>query len=217
MSLEVAHLHKSYGEHCILQDINFCLQSGESIALMGTSGSGKSTLAKCIARLESFQQGRILYNTEDILSIKESHFRKTIQYVFQDQLTALNPAKRVRSLLSSVCRRFKSHSELESILQSARIKPALLDKLPRELSGGERQRLGIARAMLVKPQILLLDEITSALDKRLKHEIMETLMEYQENFQVSMICITHDKTIAQTYFSRHLLLEAGRLVQDERH
>ncbi|MFC3848360.1 dipeptide/oligopeptide/nickel ABC transporter ATP-binding protein [Helicobacter baculiformis] len=216
MSLTIAHLKKSYGEDTILQDISFHIDTGESVALMGTSGSGKSTLAKCIARLESMSGGQILYKGENILKIKESVFRKNIQYVFQDQLNALNPAKRVKDLLMSVCRRFSIKEDLAQILQNARLAPALLDRFPRELSGGERQRLGVARAMLVKPQVLLLDEITSALDKRLKHEIMEVLMDYKKKFEISMICITHDRTIAQKYFSRQLVIDKGRLIKDEK-
>ncbi|WP_163499496.1 ATP-binding cassette domain-containing protein [Helicobacter suis] len=211
MGLEVMGLYKSYGEYCILKDIHLHLKNGESAALLGSSGSGKSTLAKCIARLESFDQGKITYQQEDILNIPEKRLRQRIQYVFQDQLNALNPAKRVKDLLESVARRFKTQKDLAQVVQNARLKPSLLDKFPRELSGGERQRLGIARAMLVKPQILLLDEITSALDKRLKYEIMEVLLDYQSKSSTSVICITHDKTIAQKYFERHFIIEGGKL------
>ncbi|WP_163564403.1 ABC transporter ATP-binding protein [Helicobacter suis] len=211
MGLEVMGLYKSYGEYCILKDIHLYLESEESVALLGSSGSGKSTLAKCIARLESFDQGKITYQQEDILQMPEKHLRQRIQYVFQDQLNALNPAKKVKDLLESVARRFKTQKDLPQILQNTRLKPSLLDKFPRELSGGERQRLGIARAMLVKPQILLLDEITSALDKRLKYEIMEVLLDYQLTTKTSMICITHDKAIVQKYFERHFIIEAGEL------
>ncbi|WP_104682819.1 ATP-binding cassette domain-containing protein [Helicobacter felis] len=213
MNLQVVGLQKSYGEERILQDIHLEIHKGEAVALMGASGSGKSTLVKCIARLESFNGGQILYQNEDVLTIPHERFRQTIQYVFQDQFNALNPAKRVSALLSSVCQRFKSHDLLETILQHARLKPALLSSLPRELSGGERQRLGIARAMLTQAPILLLDEVTSALDKRLKYEIMDVLMDYQKSFNTTIICITHDGPIAQKYFKRHLILEKGRLVE----
>ncbi|WP_104726392.1 ATP-binding cassette domain-containing protein [Helicobacter felis] len=213
MSLQVVGLQKSYGEERILQDIHLEIRKGEAVTLMGASGSGKSTLVKCIARLESFNGGQILYQNEDILTIPHKRFRQTIQYVFQDQFNALNPAKRVSVLLSSVCQRFKSHDLLETILQHARLKPALLSSFPRELSGGERQRLGIARAMLTQAPILLLDEVTSALDKRLKYEIMDVLMDYQKSFNTTIICITHDGPIAQKYFKRHLILEKGRLVE----
>ncbi|WP_120946298.1 MULTISPECIES: ABC transporter ATP-binding protein [Helicobacter] len=213
MSLEVAHLEKSYGQYPILKDISFCVESGQCVALMGSSGSGKSTLAKCIARLESFHRGQILYKQTNVLTLKEKEFRKTIQYVFQDQLSALNPAKLVKDLLGSVCRRFGIQEDLEAIMHQAKLAPTLLKRYPRELSGGERQRLGIARAMLVRPQVLLLDEITSALDKKLKYEIMEVLMAYQARHQTTMIAITHDKAIAQKYFARHLLIENGCLVE----
>ncbi len=92
MSLEIINLKKSYGKTEVLKDISFYLKSGESVALMGASGSGKSTLAKCIARLESINRGSIIYNRKDILNLKNAEFRQNIQYVFQDQLTALNPS-----------------------------------------------------------------------------------------------------------------------------
>ncbi|WP_121021944.1 ABC transporter ATP-binding protein [Helicobacter vulpis] len=213
MSLEVVHLEKSYGQYPILKDISFRVENAQSVALIGSSGSGKSTLAKCIARLESFDRGQILYKQENILALKEKEFRKTIQYVFQDQLTALNPAKLVKDLLGDVCKRFGTQQDLEQVMHHAKLAPALLERYPRELSGGERQRLGIARAMLVRPQVLLLDEITSALDKKLKYEIMEVLMAYQKRYQTTMIAITHDKAIAQKYFSRSLVLENGKLLE----
>ncbi|WP_104685336.1 ABC transporter ATP-binding protein [Helicobacter bizzozeronii] len=213
MSLDIQHLEKSYGNYAILKNISFCVKSGESVALMGSSGSGKSTLAKCIARLESFNSGQILCDQKNILDFPEKAFRQTIQYVFQDQLSALNPAKLVKHLLASVCKRFGIQEDLAQTMQQAKLPPALLERYPSELSGGERQRLGIARAMLIKPKVLLLDEITSALDKNLKYEIMDVLMAYQERYKTTMIAITHDKAIAQKYFTRHLVIEGGRLVE----
>ncbi|RUT48961.1 ABC transporter ATP-binding protein [Campylobacter fetus] len=217
MSLEIINLKKSYGKTEVLKDISFYLKSGESVALMGASGSGKSTLAKCIARLESINRGSVIYNKQDILNLKNAEFRQNIQYVFQDQLTALNPSKRVKDLLISVLKRFKidKKDEFEHILSDAKLPYSILNRFPKELSGGERQRLGIARAMLIKPKILILDEVTSALDKRLKSEIMHTLMHYKTLHKTAMIFITHDKFIAKEYFDRVLMLKCGRLIFDK--
>ncbi|BEG57698.1 Dipeptide ABC transporter ATP-binding protein DppF [Helicobacter sp. NHP21005] len=213
MLLEVLELSKSYGAQRVLEGVSFGLKRGELAALMGPSGCGKSTLAKCIARLESFDGGQILYDSQDILQMEERPFRQAVQYVFQDQLSALNPAKKVKDLLGSVCRRFQTYALLNEALEFAKLSPKLLGRYPRELSGGERQRLGIARAMLVCPEVLLLDETTSALDKKLKHEIMQVAHTYQQEKQISILFITHDATLARGYCERVLQLKEGGLLQ----
>ncbi|CRF48196.1 ABC transporter ATP-binding protein [Helicobacter heilmannii] len=213
MLLEVLELFKFYGAQKVLEGVSFSLERGELVALMGSSGCGKSTLAKCIARLEPFSGGQVLYEQQDILQMEEKPFRQVLQYVFQDQLNALNPAKKVRDLLGSVCRRFKTHALLNEALELAKLSPKLLGRYPRELSGGERQRLGIARAMLVCPEILLLDETTSALDKKLKHEIMQVVSAYQKEKQTTILFITHDAALAMGYCARVLRLKEGRLFQ----
>ncbi|BCZ18157.1 Dipeptide ABC transporter ATP-binding protein DppF [Helicobacter sp. NHP19-003] len=212
MLLEVLELSKSYGAQKVLDGVSFSLERGELVALMGASGCGKSTLAKCIARLEPFNGGQVLYEQQDILQMEEKPFRQVLQYIFQDQLTALNPSKKVKDLLGSVCRRFKTHALLNEALEFAKLSPKLLERYPRELSGGERQRLGIARAMLVCPEVLLLDETTSALDKKLKHEIMQVARTYQQEKQITMLFITHDEALARGYCERFLRLDGGMLL-----
>ncbi|GLH58555.1 ATP-binding cassette domain-containing protein [Helicobacter ailurogastricus] len=211
MILEVLELSKSYGAQEILKGVSFGLKKGELVALMGSSGSGKSSLAKCIARLEPFSGGQILYEQQDILQIPEKPFRQTVQYVFQDQLMALNPVKKIKDLLGSVCRRFDTRALLNETLEHAKLSPKLLERSPKELSGGERQRLGIARAMLACPKILLLDETTSALDKKLKHEIMQVVATYQREKQVTILFITHDTALAKEYCERFLSIQEGLL------
>ncbi|BCZ19538.1 hypothetical protein NHP190012_11800 [Helicobacter sp. NHP19-012] len=212
MLLEVLELSKSYGTQKVLERVNFGLKRGELVALMGPSGCGKSTLAKCIARLEPFSGGQVLYEQQDILQMEQKPFRQALQYVFQDQLNALNPAKKVRDLLGSVCRRFQTHALLNEALEFAKLSPKLLGRYPRELSGGERQRLGIARAMLVCPEILLLDETTSALDKKLKHEVMQVARTYQQEKQTTILFITHDQALAKEYCERVMQLKGGHLL-----
>lgn len=220
MSLKVEHLIKNYKNECILNNINFSLETKESIALLGKSGSGKTTLAKCISMLEYPSSGKIIYDNIEISNLNFNARRKLrtqIQYIFQDQLNALNPKKTAKQLIDDVLRNFNLNadaSNLEHVLSDAKFKKSLLNKKSDQLSGGERQRLGIVRAMLVKPKILILDEVTSALNKELKKDIMHSLEHYRDLHNSGMIFITHEVNLAKEYFQRAIIIENSRLIFD---
>lgn len=217
MSLAVENLTKKFSQETILNNVSFSIKDGHSVAILGQSGSGKTTLAKCLAMLESVTSGKIILDGIDTTKLnfnQKRHLRRKIQYVFQDQLMAMNPKKTAMQAINDVIRNFnlcQNEVNLEHILSDAKFKKSLLNRLPSELSGGERQRLGIVRAMLPCPKIMILDEVTSALNKSLKIDIMHTLMHYRKLHGTAIIFITHDEALAKTYFDTFITVQDGKI------
>lgn len=205
--LEVKNLAKSYEikrhwyvkkeERLIFKNINFSLKLGENLLISGESGSGKSTLARILCSLEKPSFGEVFYRDENIHEMRNSkRFKKNIQYVFQNQKLALNPYKSVGSLIYSVFSNFKMQKDklwIEKMMQNFGLGKNLMDLKPAQLSGGEASRIGVLRALIPAPQILILDELTSALDLLNAMKIVDFLKMYQKEHLISYIFITHQE------------------------
>ncbi|WP_298035692.1 ATP-binding cassette domain-containing protein [uncultured Campylobacter sp.] len=195
----------------LLEGINFELDDGENLAILGQSGSGKSTLAKLISFSEPKSGGKIYINSEEITDKNE--LKKDIRYILQNQKQALNPALKVKTAIAHVRSYLKlsfSENELKELLVNLNLKDETLEKFPSQLSGGEATRVGILLALLSKPKILICDEITSGLDNETKQKIINLLLSLDD--KISIIFITHDILSAMKIAQKVLIIESGKQV-----
>ena len=195
----------------LLEGINFELDDGENLAILGQSGSGKSTLAKIISFSEPKSGGKIYINNEEITDKNE--LKKDIRYILQNQKQALNPALKVKTAIAHVRSYLKlgfSENELKELMANLNLKDEILGKYPSQLSGGEATRVGILLALLSKPKVLICDEITSGLDNETKQKIINLLLSLDE--KISIIFITHDILSAMKIAQKVLIIEAGKQV-----
>lgn len=221
MLLEINHLQKTYRTRFskevthALQDIDFKVDNGEFIAIMGESGSGKTTLLNILATLEKPTNGTVLLNREDITKIKESHlahFRlKNLGFVFQD-FNLLDTLSIKDNIFLPLVLDRKSYHEMEKRLSQIARKlhiNNLVNKRPFEISGGQKQRVAIARSLITQPQILLADEPTAALDYRNSEDLLDLFEEINMDGQ-TILMVTHSSNAA-SHAKRVLFIKDGRI------
>lgn len=202
--------------------VDLDVYKGETLAIVGESGSGKSTLARLLMRIIDPTAGRVVFRGRDMATASAAEMRVMrgqIQMVFQDPYSSLNPMMRVSSILEQP---FRIHGLLHSRGRSAKVK-ALLETVelgpqygrrrPRYLSGGERQRVGIARALALEPEILILDEPTAALDVSIQAQILGLLQSIQARSRVSYVFISHDLAVVRQIADRIAVMRAGKIVE----
>ncbi len=201
--------------------ISLELKRGSSLALVGESGSGKTTLARCIIGLESIDSGTIELDGERISGLSRAAlrpYRKHIQMIFQDPYASLNPRQRVGDIvalgpmLNGVSRE-QAIAEARELLRLVGLKPEAVDRYPHEFSGGQRQRIGIARALAVKPKLVVADEPVSALDVSVQKQVLELLNDLRKSFGLSMLFITHDLRVAATVCEEIAIMQRGEIVE----
>lgn len=235
--LEVRNIEKSFGSTKVLKNIDFSLEQGQALAIIGSSGSGKTTLLRCLNFLERPDKGKIivqgetLFDAEDPATMKEKDVRmKRLHFgmVFQSfnlfpQYTALENVMLANQLLEKEKPGFKEHKK-EIYAQIEEHAKELLDKMglsdradhyPHQLSGGQQQRVAIARALALHPDILCFDEPTSALDPELVGEVLNTIKSLAEE-GTTMILVTHEIGFAREVASRILFMDGGRIAADGR-
>jgi peptide/nickel transport system ATP-binding protein len=204
------------------QDVSFTVNRGECVALVGESGSGKTTIARTIAGLHPIADGQILLEDERLppeTRKRSRRQRQRIQIVFQDPSDALNPRHTVRSAIARPAQLLRglSHqdadSEVDRLLGLVRLPQTLGDRYPPDLSGGERQRVGIARALAATPEVMICDEITSALDVSVQAAVLSLISELRESLGLSILLITHDLGVVSSIADRVLVLEKGVIVE----
>lgn len=191
------HWYLKKEKHLVFENISFSLKYGENLMILGQSGAGKSTLARILCFLEAPSNGEIWYENYNLHKLdkkKQRSLRKEIQYCFQDQKTALNPYKKIKDLIQDGLENFHLQKKNDLVLEffdSFHLKKQILEQKPYELSGGEATRIGLIRALILNPKLLILDEITSALDIKTSKEILTFLYHYQKKNDISYIFITH--------------------------
>jgi polar amino acid transport system ATP-binding protein len=217
--LEVRHLHKDYGNGAVLKDVSLELHKGEVLVIIGPSGCGKSTFLRCMNGLESIQGGEILLDGEVISGEKTkwSEVRQKIGMVFQSYELFPHMTVLDNILLGpmKVQKRSKAEAEEEALALLDRV--GLLDKkdfFPRQLSGGQKQRVAIVRALIMKPEILLFDEVTAALDPEMVREVLDVMLELAEAGSTMMI-VTHEMQFARAAADRVIFLDEGEIVEEE--
>jgi phospholipid/cholesterol/gamma-HCH transport system ATP-binding protein len=214
--IEIKELYKSFGSNEVLKGVTFSVNKGENLVVLGKSGSGKSITIKCIVGLVVADEGEINVFGTDITKIDNTELneiRVRIGFLFQN--AALYDSMSVRENLGFTLKRHAkdlSSEELENqikdVLESVGLSEAI-DKMPSELSGGMRKRIGLARTLILKPEIILYDEPTTGLDTITSREISELLLEIQKKHKTSSIIITHDMACAKHTADRLVILKDG--------
>ncbi len=200
--------------------VSFDLHKGESLGLVGESGSGKSTLTRAILGLDPVQGGDIRLFGQSIIPQMSSALRAGIQVVFQDPYGSFNPRWRVERLvaepfhlLPDAPKGTDRRARVAEALTAVRLSTDDMHKYPHEFSGGQRQRIAIARALITRPKILVLDEAVSALDVSVRAQILDLLAELQAEFGLSYLFISHDLTVVRAITDRVMVMQAGEIVE----
>jgi oligopeptide/dipeptide ABC transporter ATP-binding protein len=214
------------GDLKAVDDVSLTVYQGETLGIVGESGCGKSTLGKSIMRLENPTGGEVFYNFDgkykDIMKFNSQElfqFRKRVQMVFQDPYSALNPIKRVYDSFSDPLKVHgykdpeKRQEMIEEALRLVNIRPDYLMRFPHEFSGGQRQRLCIARALSVRPDVLVCDEPVSALDVSIQAQILNLMQDIQEEMGLTYLFITHDLSVVKHLSNQIMVMYLGQVVE----
>jgi peptide/nickel transport system ATP-binding protein len=222
--LAVRDLQAWYGPNPVLRDVSIALDAGECMAVVGESGSGKTTLARCVAGLHPRFSGDLLLAGEALKPQARDRpraARRAIQYVFQSPYASLNPRRTVGQIVARPLyvffdlERGEARERVVADLERVALSSGLIDRYPDQLSGGERQRVAVARALAAEPQVLVCDEITSALDVSVQAALVELLAELQHSMNLGLLFITHNLALIRSIADRVAVMSAGRIVESD--
>ena len=200
-----------------LKNINIKLKKGECIGIVGESGCGKSTLARIIVGIERKISGKIIFDNKEIEGISKT---KDIQMIFQNPLSSFNPRMKIVDYMWEPLRNYFKLSKKDSIplikksLMDVGLDENALEKYPHEFSGGQLQRITIARAIIIKPKLIVCDEITSALDVSVQKQILELLKKLQKDLDLSYLFIGHDLAVVQDISQKIVVMYMGKIVEE---
>lgn len=205
-----------------LEQLSFELNQGECIGLVGESGSGKSTAARLIARLETATEGQVCYRGKDILQLAPQERKdicRRIQMIFQSPTESFNPRRRLGVSIAEVMRNYgvsrsEAKEQTKQLLAQVGLGAEIASRYPHQVSGGQCQRAAIARALALRPEILICDEATSALDVSIQQEIVKLLKALQQEYSLAMIFISHDLGLVQEICDRVIVMCDGRTVEE---
>ncbi len=205
-----------------VSDVSFALGQRESLGLVGESGSGKTTIGRCLVRMEEPSSGKIRIEGVDLAALDPKAlkpWRRRVQYVFQDPYSALNPRMKVGSIVGeglsvhTSLSRDEIRRRVERLLVDVGLSEEALGKYPHEFSGGQRQRIAIARALILDPELLVLDEPVSALDVSVQAQILNLLADIREQRSLATILISHNLAVVRQVTDRTAVLYLGRIVE----
>ena len=205
-----------------LNNVSVCLKKGSTLAVVGESGSGKSTLARCLLQLQAFESGEVLFNGQSLSSLDSKQLRQArqnLQMIFQDPFASLNPRMRVGDivgeglLIHSLGSQQERLQKVHRMLERVGLSVDDAKKYPHQFSGGQRQRVGIARALVLEPEVVVCDEPVSALDVSVQAQILLLLKELQEEMQLSYLFITHDLRVVRHIADEMVVMNKGEVVE----
>jgi peptide/nickel transport system ATP-binding protein len=216
---------KSYTK--AVDDVSFFIRKGETLGLVGESGCGKTTVGRCIVRAYDPTAGEILYRRADESVVDLSRcrgnairpYRKDIRMIFQDPYASLNPRMTIFDLVSEVLKvnkmatRKEMRERVQYMLERVRLRPEYMQRYPHAFSGGERQRIGIARALITYPRLVVCDEAVSALDVSVRAQILNLLEELQADFDLTYLFISHDLSVIRHICDRVVVMYVGKVVE----
>lgn len=216
--LHIKNLSKRYGDTNVLKNINISVKKGEVVVIIGPSGCGKSTLLRCLNGLEEIQEGEVLLDDQVVNPNKKnlSKNREKIGMVFQsyDLFPHLTILQNVTLAPVKVKKRNRREVEKEALELLERVGlRSKKDDYPRQLSGGQKQRVAIVRALIMHPEVLLLDEITAALDPEMVREVLDVVLDLAKEGR-TMVIVTHEMQFAKAVADRVIFLEGGRIVEE---
>jgi oligopeptide/dipeptide ABC transporter ATP-binding protein len=205
-----------------VDDVSLEIRRGETLGLVGETGCGKSTLARCLTRLESLDSGKVTFAGRDISGATETElrpYRRRMQMVFQDPYGSLNPRRRVGSIIGDpfeihgVATGVERRRRVQDLMEIVGLNPEHYNRFPAQFSGGQRQRIGIARAIALRPDLLICDEPVSALDVSIRAQILNLLMELQQQLGLTYLFISHDLSVVRHVSDRIAVMYLGKVVE----
>jgi len=203
--------------------VDFDLFAGETLGIVGESGCGKSTLARAVARMVPASAGQVLWLGKDLLNMDSRHLkavRSDVQFIFQDPLASLNPRMTVGQIISEPLRthypklsRGEVKATVKDMMDKVGLLPNMINRYPHEFSGGQCQRIGIARALIINPKLIICDEPVSALDVSIQAQVINLLMKLQKELGIALIFIAHDLSVVKHISTRVMVLYLGNVVE----
>jgi peptide/nickel transport system ATP-binding protein len=205
-----------------VRGVSLDVHAGQTVGLVGESGCGKSSLSRAIMGLTPVSGGQLLFDSEDVSGLRGralKPFRRRVQMIFQDPYGSLNPRQNVATLLDTALRihaigdRHERRRRALRMLEAVGLPASALERYPHEFSGGQRQRIGIARALLLEPQLLICDEPVSALDVSVQAQILNLLVQLKAEFNLAYLFISHDLAVVRYFADQVLVMQAGQIVE----
>jgi oligopeptide transport system ATP-binding protein len=216
-------LHRRIVPLKAVDGVSFALAAGETLGVVGESGCGKSTLGRAILRLLEPTGGRVVWRGEDLGALDANAMRRRrreMQIIFQDPLASLNPRMTIGDIIAEPLvthepqlRRAEVKARVRGMMAKTGLLPQMINRYPHEFSGGQCQRIGVARAMILNPRLIVCDEPVSALDVSIQAQIINLLMELQRSFGLSLLFISHDLSVVRHISQRILVLYLGRTME----
>lgn len=231
--IEVKNLEKVFGagnnffkrgsEFKAVNNVSFSIEEGKTYGLIGESGSGKTTIGRMVLRLIEPTNGEILYKGKSLLQVSKKRMRelrKEVQIVFQDSGSAFNSRRTIGEQIGETLKKYEAELDPQQIkdevmltLQKVGLRNEFYDRYPHELSGGQRQRAGIARALILKPRFLVLDEPVSALDVSVKAQIINLLIQLQKEYRLTYLFIAHNLDLVAYFCDEVAVLSKGKIIE----
>ena len=205
-----------------LNNVSLSIKKGETLAIVGESGSGKSTLARCLLQLLSFDKGELFFKGKNLTSLDDKdkkHLKRQIQMVFQDPYASLNPRMKIEEILEEglvihdLGNKKVRQIKVRSMIKKVGLTIPDLQKYPHQFSGGQRQRIGIARALIVEPELVICDEPVSALDVSIQAQILLLLKDLQKELGLSYLFISHDLRVVRHMADEIAVMHQGEIVE----
>ncbi|WP_419890562.1 ABC transporter ATP-binding protein [Paenibacillus xylanexedens] len=214
-------LKREIGSVKAVDDVSFSIEEGQTYGLVGESGSGKTTTGRAIIGLNHVTDGKILFNGKNLATErrKNRQLQRDVQMIFQDPYSSLNPKKRVIDIIAEPFRNYErltateEKRQVRELLEKVGLSPESIYKYPHEFSGGQRQRIGIARAIALKPKLIIADEPVSALDVSVQAQVLNFMQEIQKELNLTYLFISHDLGIIRHMCDQIGIMYKGRYVE----